>query len=310
MRTVLRWLLLPLLFCIGAARAQDAKPEAQNEVNSKTNPAGSMMADSPVTFPERGALPSAFPPDVKTDRFVPEPDYSISGSPKRSLEQIREIRKAMPEGRCTPPPTDWQPLSRARNALKNGGEIHILGLGDSIVNDTFRSGWLALLRERYPEAKIRGTVYVRGGGGCKHYWLEDRVATHLVPLQPDLVFIGGISQNRDYEAIRSTIDQIREGLPECEIILATGTFGTVDPRREDLLAAAPHSGSSDYGIELKKIAREKHCAYLDMTTPWAEYIRSSGKHPHLFYRDRVHANAEGEQILAKILLSFLDVDRD
>ena len=41
-----------------------------------------------------------------------------------------------------------------------------------------------------------------------------------------------------------------------------------------------------------------------MTTPWAEYIRSSGLHPHRFYRDRVHANEYGEQILSKILMSF------
>jgi hypothetical protein len=30
-----------------------------------------------------------------------------------------------------------------------------------------------------------------------------------------------------------------------------------------------------------------------------------GVHPHRFYRDRVHANAFGEQILSKILMAFL-----
>jgi hypothetical protein len=28
------------------------------------------------------------------------------------------------------------------------------------------------------------------------------------------------------------------------------------------------------------------------------------KHPHVFYRDRVHANEIGEQILSKILMAF------
>jgi lysophospholipase L1-like esterase len=55
---------------------------------------------------------------------------------------------------------------------------------------------------------------------------------------------------------------------------------------------------------LKQLATDEKCAFLDMTTPWADYIRSSGRHPHVFYRDRVHANAEGEQILARILLQF------
>ena len=42
----------------------------------------------------------------------------------------------------------------------------------------------------------------------------------------------------------------------------------------------------------------------DMTTPWAEYIRSAQVHPHLFYRDVVHGNESGEQILSKILMAF------
>lgn len=284
--------------------SQDAAPEDQNAVNSKSSPPGSMAEDSPVTFPETGALPSEHPPDLKVERILPEDGYSISGSPARSLAQIDAIQAGMPPGEFTAPPTDWGRLPRTRRILTEGGELHVLGLGDSIVNDTFRSGWLAKLAEAYPKATIRGSVYVRGGGGCKHYWLEDRIPKHLVPQAPDLVFIGGISQAKDYEAIRSTIDQIRAGLPECEIVLASGTFGNIDPRRPDLLAEAQHSGSSDYGAELKKIAMEKNCAFLDMTTPWAKYIRSSGLHPHLFYRDRVHANEEGEQILSKILLSF------
>ena len=41
-----------------------------------------------------------------------------------------------------------------------------------------------------------------------------------------------------------------------------------------------------------------------MTAPWAEYIRSAKLHPHLFYRDVVHANEFGEQILAKIMMAF------
>ena len=304
-------LLVASLFAAGAALAQDARPEDENTVNSKKNVMSSMLADSPVTFPEKGALPTKFPPDVEVKRTIlkGENGYSITETPARSLQQIDAIQSEMPDGKFTPPPTDWKNLSRTRRVLSEGGELHVLGLGDSIVNDIFRSAWLAKLAEAYPKAKIRGNVYVRGGGGCRHYWVEDRVPKFLLPLKPDLVFIGGISQQQNYEAIRSVISQIREGLPETEILLASGAFGGVDPRRPDALAKAQHSGSSDYGAELKKIAVEMDCAYLDMTTPWAEYIRSSGLHPYRFYRDRIHANAYGEQILSKILVSFFEVDR-
>jgi lysophospholipase L1-like esterase len=295
----------------GPAFSQDTKPEDENAVNSKKNAARSMLDDSPVVFPEKGALPSKYPTDVKTERLVIKGDdgYSITTSPARSLKQIDAIQAEMPKGKYALPPTDWENLLRTKRVLTEGGDLHIVGLGDSIVNDIFRSAWLAKLAEAYPKANIRGNVYVRGGGGCRHYWKEERVPKYLVPLKPDLVFIGGISQQKNYEAIRSVITQIRKDLPETEILLASGAFGGVDPRRPDALANAQHSGTSDYGVELKKIAAEMDCAYLDMTKPWAEYIRSSGKHPHIFYRDRVHANAYGEQILSNILLSFFDVTR-
>jgi len=201
----------------------------------------------------------------------------------------------MPEGQFTIPLHHQKNLEHTRQTLVHAGDLHILGLGDSIVNDTMRSGWLALLQKRFPKTSIKGSVYVRGGGGCQHYREDNRIEKYLVPLKPDLVLIGGISQ-RSIDDIREVIGQIREALPEVEILHLTGTFGTTDPRDGEALRKAPHSGSGEYGVKLKKLALETGCAYLDMTEPWAEYIVSSRLHPHLFYRDVVHANAFGEQI--------------
>lgn len=263
-----------------------------------------MMADSPVTFPEKGALPAQYPPDQPSEeREQPEEGYSIFGTPERSLEQIAKIRADMPRGKFTPPDPDWEPLQRTRRILQEGGTLRLLAMGDSIVNDSMRSGWIAKLDEAYPRAEIEATVYVRGGGGCQHYRKADRIGEHVAPRKPDLVFIGGISQ-RDMESIQDVIHQLRAALPDVEILLATGVFGAADPRVPEQLAEAKYSGTGEYGTDLRRLAEEEHCAYLDMTTPWAEYIRSSGLHPHRFYRDRVHANEYGEQILAKIMMAF------
>lgn len=268
------------------------------------DPPGGMMADSPVQFPKTGALPANFPPDLRARNFDPgEKDYYLFSTPERSLTQIAAIQAAMPVGRFAPLPQDWTHLQRTRRLLTEGGELRLLALGDSIVNDTMRSGWVARLAEAYPKARLEATVYVRGGGGCQHYKEQDRVAKNILPRKPDLVFIGGISQ-RDLESIRAVIHQVRAGQPQAEFLLATGTFGTADPRDEAALAKAAHSGTGTYGRALQQLAAEERCAYLDMTTPWAEYIRSSGLHPHLFYRDVVHANEFGEQILSKILMAF------
>jgi lysophospholipase L1-like esterase len=261
-----------------------------------------MMKDSPVTFPAKGALPSKYPPEVRTQREVPEKDYSIFTTPERSLGQIAKIQAEMVQGTFTAPKPDWTYLQRTHRILTEGGELRLLAMGDSIVADTMRSGWVAKLAEAYPKARIRGTVYVRGGGGCQHYKVEGRIAKNVVPRKPDLVFIGGISQ-KDIESIREVIQQLRAGLPDVEILLATGTFGTTDPRSPEL-AKDKRSGASEYGAALKRLAAEQRCAFLNMTEPWIEYLRSAKVHPHVFYRDRVHANACGEQILSKILMEF------
>jgi lysophospholipase L1-like esterase len=296
-------LAVSVLVCRTASTcAQEAAPPDRNEVNTRMAP-GNMMADSPVTFPATGALPCKYAPDVRTQSVPTEQGYYLFSSPCRSLSQIEKIQAEMPDGEFTAPPNDWTCLKKTRRTLVEGGQLHLLALGDSIVNDTMRSGWVAKLQEAYPKADIVATVYVRGGGGCQHYKEEGRIAENVVPRKPDLVLIGGISQ-QDCQSIQKVIHQLRANLPEIEIILATGTFGTTDPRDPKALANARHSGTSEYGRSLKKLAAEQRCAYLDMTTPWAQYIRSTKLHPHRFYRDRVHANEQGEQILSKTLTAF------
>lgn len=299
--------LLAALLTLSSLPAQDAKPEDHNAVNTRTKP-GSMMADSPVKFPAKGPLPTKFKPDLKAETFPAEKDYFIMSSPCRSLAQIDQIQASMPKGSFEIPANDWTHLTRTRKVLNEGGTLNILALGDSIVNDTMRSGWVAKLAQAYPKADIRTTVYVRGGGHCGHYREEDRIAKYVLPRRPDLILIGGICQ-RSVDDIREVIRQLRTALPDLEILLFSGTFGTVDPRDSKALAEAPHSGTGNYGKQLQSLARESSSAYLDMTTPWSQYILSSGLHPHLFYRDVVHANAAGEQILSRILMEFFNPGR-
>jgi lysophospholipase L1-like esterase len=263
-----------------------------------------MMTDSPVKFPAEGALPALFSCDQSSkDGSTPEEGYYLFSTPERSLAQIAKIQAAMPKGKFKAPKTDWKHLQQTREKLRNGGELRLMAVGDSIVNDTMRSGWVAKLQEAYPKAGTKATVYVRGGGGCQHYREDQRVDRFIVPKQPDLVLLGGISQ-KDIASIQEVVHQLRAKLPAVEILLFTGAFGTADPRDPRALANAPHSGTGPYGLALKQLAEKENCAFLDLTTPWAQYIVSSGEHPHRFYRDPVHANEYGEQILGKVMISY------
>jgi len=285
-----------------APMAQSATPRDGDAVVIPVA-ANSMMADSPAAFPETGCLSPQFVPDLVQVDEPAESEYYIFRSPCRSTKQIAAIQDQMPSGTFTPPPADWTHLCNTRRILTHGGTLRLLALGDSIVNDTMRSGWVAGLEAAYPGVQIQATVYVRSGGGCQHYRWGDRVQKYILPRRPDLVFIGGIS-HASVDDIREVIRQLRKGLPEVEILLATGAFGRTDPRDAAAMAAASYSGSSEYGRALRALAAEERCAYLDMTGPWVEYILSSKLHPHRFYRDRTHANEYGEQILAKIMLAF------
>jgi hypothetical protein len=322
MKALLTLLFVPAL----VASAQNAAPGTRNAMEQTTAPTpglddSSLAADSPKTFPRKGSLPLLYPPNLPMRDEEAEADYFIfsapleagtpighvptdvpapSRYPGRTLEQIARIESEMPKGTFTAPRNDWQHLTRTHRLLTEGGDLHLLALGDSIINDTMRSGWVAKLQQAYPTARIKLTVYVRGGGGCHHL---SRVQRYILPRRPDVVLIGGITQV-DIPSIREVIQQIRAGLPETEFLLTSGAFGRVDLRDPAKLAIAPHSGTGAYGKALCQLAEDERCAYLDMTRPWADYLVSSKEHPHVFYRDRVHANEFGEQVLSRILTAF------
>lgn len=64
-----------------------------------------------------------------------------------------------------------------------------MAVGNSIINQTVRSGWNGKLQEAYPKAKITSTVYVRGGGNCGHFKEDDRVEKEVVAAKPDRFYM-------------------------------------------------------------------------------------------------------------------------
>ena len=123
--------------------------------------------------------------------------------------------------------------------------------------------------------------------------------------QPELVIIGGISQRDDVPSIQEVIRQIREK-SQTDILLMTGSFGSVDPLDEaqwQRISDSEHY--SDYRKALAALAEKTGSAFLDMELAWAENIRRSGKPLEWYKRDPIHANEKGEQILGRILATYL-----
>ena len=224
-------------------------------------------------------------------------------SNERTLEAVLKAYSEMAPVRYSPPAERWEKLPRTRQLLVEGGVLRVVMLGDSIVNDTSRSGWDYVVGRRHPRCTIEKVTAVRGSTGCWWYREAGRVQKFVLDHQPDLVVIGGISQRDDVASIRDVIRQIREA-SQPDILLMTGAFGSVDPRDAAFLDGdGVHS--APYNRNLETLAGEVGAAFLDLETAWGRYVRDSGRELDSFKRDPIHANEQGEQILGHILANYL-----
>lgn len=192
------------------------------------------------------------------------------------------------------PPLEFvAPLSRMKylprtvRALESGQPWRIVLLGDSIVNDTFNSNFQALLQRQYPNANLTFICSVLGSTGCSFYQEAENFKRHVRDLRPDLLMIGGISHRNDLEAIRHVVEMAHD---TAEVVLMSGPWlhnqeGKIDP----------------FAKVQKKMAAEMGIEFIDFANIWNAYLKSSSKSQDWFFRDPVHANDRGKQILARIL---------
>ncbi len=231
------------------------------------------------------------------------PVYTIV-RPERSWEQVQAASAEIPPVTYQPPADRWDRLPITRKHLADeGGPLRIVMLGDSIVNDTWRSRWVDRVSRQCPKCQIQLTNVVRGSTGCWWYKDNGRVARYVLPHKPELLIIGGISQREDIDAIRDVIRQVRAAGP-CDVLLMTGPFGDLDPR-DNTKWQFDITDAKSYRARLRDLADETKSAFLDMFAHWGKYVRDSGHEIGWFKRDIVHANARGEQILGQILARYL-----
>lgn len=226
-------------------------------------------------------------------------------------EQVAKAAAEIPPVRFEAPRDRWANLPRTAAILGKGeGELRVVMLGDSIVNDTSQSRWEDLTQAQYPRCKITKITCVRGSTGCWWYKEPGRVKRYVLDLNPDLLIIGGISHKDDTESIRAVVRQVRAG-SKCDILLMTGAFGYTDPRDDAQWSFAIDPSGKDYRAKLRQVAKDEGTAFFDMTAYWGKSIRESGKDLAWFKRDVVHANERGMQVIGQLLAGYLapPVDR-
>lgn len=232
-------------------------------------------------------------------------DAASAGQARRWIDRVYA---SLPPLDYRPPEDRWGRLPRTIDRLKTHQPLRVVMLGDSIINDTSNSHWQLLASRRWGGAPIEVVSSVRGGTGCPYYRKEGRVAAWVLDHQPDLVIIGGIS-NQKAAFVDEVVQQIRQA-SGAEILLMTGAIGkdisTEDPRhREPRL-----KGQARYATELAAVAERHGCEFLDMRAASEAYFQSSPRPMTWYMRDTVHANKRGRQIIGRILARYLSPDED
>ena len=218
-----------------------------------------------------------------------------------TLERINAIYAAMDPIVYQPPAGRFANIPQTMSKLRDGGELRMVLLGDSIMGNTSASSFELLLMRDYPKCKIVKIASLRSSTGCKYYREDNRVQDYVLKHNPDLLVIGGISNGGDAEAVRSVVRQVRARKPGTEVLLLTPVFGS--PRDEHIRTYTREidTTTSNFRYNMRKVAAEEKCAFFDMTGPWWAYIQDSGKTYGWFMGDAVHANSRGCQIIGRLL---------
>ena len=218
-----------------------------------------------------------------------------------ALKRIDAIYSAMDRIVYQPPAGRFANIPKTMSKLRDGGELRMVLLGDSIMGNTSGSSFELLLMRDYPKCKIVKIASLRSSTGCKYYREDNRVEDYVLKHKPDLLVIGGISNGGDAEAVRSVIQQVRARKPDTEVLLLTPVFGAMRDEHIRTFTREIDTTTSNFRFNMQKVAAEEKCAFFDMTGPWWAYIQESGKTYGWFMGDAVHANGRGCQIIGRLL---------
>lgn len=249
----------------------------------------------------RLVLKVASPGTVRLGGFLLNGQVKDAFAGMSTLERIDAIYAAMDPITYRPPADRFANIPRTMAKLRDGGELRMVLLGDSIMGNTSASSFELLVMRDYPKCKIVKIASLRSSTGCKYYQEDNRVEDYVLRHQPDLLVIGGISNGGDAEAVRSVIRQVRAAQPDTEFLLLTPVFGAMRDEHFRTFTPEIDPTTDNFRARLQKVAAEERCAFFDMTGPWWTYIQESGKTYGWFQGDRVHANQRGCQIIGRLL---------
>ena len=272
----------------------------------------------------RTYCPVVFAPDARAKYarvvFCGAPGFTVRDISLQEInfysaaEEADLIYKAIPKLDFKPAPGAFARLPKTLKALRTGGSLRIVMLGDSIMNDCYCGLVSALVKRDFPDSKLEFFDSVRSSSGLATYYPDELFKAYVTDLKPDLVVVGGIS-NLNAPGKGDKVAMCEDVLKR---ILALGAEVVITPpmHSEPLDNGAgrhrtpwgPKHPKFDKGryaaTYLKELADKVGAQYWDTQTPVCATIAKSGRPSRWFNRDGLHNNDRGKQLCARAVQMF------
>jgi hypothetical protein len=229
-------------------------------------------------------------------------------------------------------------LARTLAKLQAGEHVRIVVCGDSIINDLANSAFDVLLERAFPGSSVSVITAVGSGAGMDEWnpvnfsypFISNasqggslNFNEAIIEQQPDLVILGGIStpaNQAGYTALEQVIAKLQsESVANLlghrpDILISTGAFGTIAQFWNPSVYLTGSQNS--YRGNLLRIANAANVAFMDQAKIWGDYLLAAlnSANPLAigstssrlnYWRDNIHANTFGKQILGRSLVDFL-----
>jgi hypothetical protein len=228
-----------------------------------------------------------------------------------------------------PKATRWSRLPLTLQKLRQGQRLRVVMLGDSVQQDTANAPLDVYLQRLYPRATIELISSTRGGTGVQYY--KDHVGEYVLAYQPDLLVIGGISNEDNLASWQSVVAQVRADDSvrgrTTEILILTRQWSPNNTQGSYFLAPGmteldpvPTNNPSipnDVRGHLLTFCATNNIEFLDMAGIAGQFIygpataagvgspaNAAGKPYSYWMRDWVHSNDRAKMILGRTLEAY------
>jgi hypothetical protein len=206
------------------------------------------------------------------------------------------------------PLTAGQQLSRSLGLMASStperrNTVRVLFYGQSITEQHWWKSVAEGLRKRYPHTNF--VIENRAIGGHSSQRLVRTAEADLYPFQPDLLIFHVYGSHTDYETIlRRTRERTTADILQMNDHLSAND--TLDEPTDPAQLTPKQWNPWMNAAFLPSMAAKYRTEYADVRTVWKNHLRATGQKPQALLKDGVHLNDAGCELMAKVILAYLD----